>query len=348
MIRGKVLVTGDLGYIGSVLVPILRERGYQVVGLDIGYFADCVLHEQTLSYPRHTADIRDVNERMLDGVEAVVHLAGLSNDPLGEFAPTLTEEINRDATIRLGRLARRCGVRRFVYASSQSMYGMANTDTELEEDASEKRPLTVYARTKWEAECELKKLAEDGMAVVCFRPSTVFGASPRLRCDIVYNNLVACAYTTGRIEIKSDGTPCRPVVHVRDVCSAFLAGLEAPESLINSRSYNVGIPHGNFTVRELAEAAQRAVPGSTLIFTGEHGSDSRTYRVSFRRILTELKDYYQPEWDLDRGGKELVEFFKRVGFQERHFRGRTCIRLQQLRYLQDNRFLDQALRRVAL
>jgi nucleoside-diphosphate-sugar epimerase len=251
---------------------------------------------------------------------------------LGEFSPSLTDEINRDATIRLARLARECGVRRFVYASSQSMYGVSSTDAELDEDNSEKNPLTAYARTKWEAECELKRLADDRMTVVCFRPSTVFGASPRLRCDIVYNNLVACAYTTGRIEIKSDGTPWRPVVHVQDVGSAFIAGLEAPSSLVNGRSYNVGIPNGNFTVRELAEAAQRAVPGSELTFTGEHGKDSRTYRVSFHRILTELADYYRPEWDLDRGGRELVEMFRRVGFKESDFRGRMCTRLTQLKH----------------
>ena len=213
MSYGKILVTGDRGYVGSVLVPVLLKRGYPVVGLDIGYFADCLLHPEKVSYPRHTIDIRDVGADVLDGVEAIVHLAGLSNDPLGEFDPSLTNEINRDATIRLARLAKSHGVRRFVYASSQSMYGISGTDTELDEDNSEKHPLTAYARTKWEAECELKKLADSSMTVVCFRPSTVFGASPRLRCDIVYNNLVACAYTTGRIEIKSDGTPWGPVVH---------------------------------------------------------------------------------------------------------------------------------------
>ena len=185
-----------------------------------------------------------------------------------------------------------------------------DTDIELEEDNSEKNAITAYARTKWEAECELKEMNDDNFTVVCFRPSTVFGASPRLRCDIVFNNLVACAYTTGKIEIKSDGTPWRPVVHVKDVCAAYIAGLEAPKELVGGRSYNVGIPNGNFTVRDLAEAAQRTVPGSELTFTGEHGKDARTYRVSFSRILTELQDYYQPEWNLDRGGQDLVDLFR--------------------------------------
>ncbi|MBL8825972.1 MAG: NAD(P)-dependent oxidoreductase [Planctomycetaceae bacterium] len=330
--RKRILLTGDRGYVGSVLGPLLEERGYEVIGFDAGYYADRVLLPTPGVARQITGDIRDFDPALLDGVYGIVHLAGLSNDPIGELNPNLTDEINRDATIRLAQLARARGVARFVYASSQSMYGIANTDAELDEDNSEKNPQTSYARTKWEAELAIKELCDDRYTVVCMRPSTVFGASPRLRCDIVYNNLVACAFTTGKIEIKSDGTPWRPVVHVRDVCSAFIAGLEAPTTLVNGRSYNVGIPDGNFTVRQLAEAAQRAVPGSSLIFTGEHGSDSRTYRVSFQRILSELKDWFRPEWDLDRGGRELVEFFRQVGLTEAQFRGRDCVRLMQLKH----------------
>ena len=167
-----------------------------------------------------------------------------------------------------------------------------------------------------------------------------------LRCDIVFNNLVACAYTTGKIEIKSDGTPWRPVVHIRDVSNAYIAGLEAPLAIVSGQSFNVGIPNGNFTVRDLAEAAQRSVPGSNLVFTGEHGKDSRTYRVSFKKILTELKDYFKPEWNLDRGGKELVELFKKVNFKESHFRGRETIRLKQIDYLSSQGELNKDLRWV--
>ncbi len=184
--------------------------------------------------------------------------------------------------------------------------------------------------------------------VVCFRPSTVFGASSRLRCDIVYNNLVACAYTTGKIEIKSDGTPWRPVVHVRDVCQAYIAGLEAPLGLVSGQSFNVGIPNGNFSVRDLAEAAQRSVPGSSLVFTGEHGTDARTYKVSFKKILTVLKDHFKPEWDLDRGGRELVEMFKRVDFKEEDFRGRSCTRLKQINFLLAQGSLDKQLKWAVL
>lgn len=340
----KVLVTGNQGYIGSVLCPLLRKRGYEVVGLDNGYYEPCdPSYEQDPRMQQITKDVRRVSEEDFHSIEAVVHLAALSNDPLGELNPALTDAINRDATIRVAIMARVCGVQRFVYVSSQSMYGIAKGDDELDEDRSEKNPLTAYARTKWEAECALKELHNDHFIVSCFRPSTVFGASPRLRCDIVFNNLVACAYTTGRIEIKSDGTPWRPVVHVRDVCSAFIAGIEAPSPIVGGQSFNVGIPNGNYTVRDLAEAAQRVVPGSTLTFTGEHGSDARTYRVSFKKILTALKDYYKPEWNLDRGGLELVQFFKEINFTEDMFRGRTCNRLAQLKYLLEHGKLDNDL-----
>ena len=340
----KILVTGDVGYIGSVLTEVLCEQSFSVKGLDTGFYKDCLLSPSVPAYSRAILDLRDITVADLNGIDAVIHLAGLSNDPLGELIPGITEEINYLSTVRLAEYARLAGVKRFIYASSQSMYGIAAFDEELDEDDSAKNPLTAYAATKWQAEQQLVKMSDASFTVVCFRPSTVFGASPRLRTDIVFNNLVACAYTTGRIEIKSDGTPWRPVVHIRDVCSAFIAGLIAPSSLVGGRSFNVGIPGGNFTVRELAEAAQRAVPGSSLTFTGEHGSDSRTYRVSFKRILAELHDYYKPAWDLDRGGKELVDFFRATGFTEQQFRGAQTNRLVKLRSLMDQSLLDEQLR----
>jgi len=339
----KILITGDRGYIGSVLAQVLSEHSYDIVGFDTDYYRGTDLYSVERSYRKITRDIRSVSPEDVQGVEAVVHLAGLSNDPLGELAPNLTEDINLRGTLQLARLAREAGVKRFVYASSQSMYGISNTDDELDEDDSDKNPLTAYARTKWDAELQLKELANENFTIVCLRPSTVFGASPRLRCDIVFNNLVACAYTTGKIEIKSDGTPWRPVVHVRDVSSAFLAGLEAPKELVAGRSFNVGIPDGNYTVRDLAEAAQKAVPGSTLTFTGEHGSDSRTYKISFKRILSELKDYYKPEWNLERGGRELVALFEKTGFTEDQFRGLTCNRLMSLNHIAQSNQINKDL-----
>ncbi len=336
----NILVTGDQGYIGSVLTTMLIEKSYNVRGYDTGFYHDCNIDTVNDAYFRVEKDIRDASIEDLQDIDAVIHLASLSNDPLGELAPKLTEAINLQGTIRLARLARQAGVKRFIYSSSQSMYGVARLDQELDEDESEKNPVTVYARTKWEAECELIKLNDNDFTVVCFRPSTVFGVSPRLRCDIVFNSLVASAYTTGTIEIKSDGTPWRPVVHIRDVSSAFIAGLEAPRELVAAQAFNVGIVDGNYTVRDLADAAQKGVPGSTLTFTGEHGSDSRTYRISFEKILSRLKDYYKPEWDLDKGARELVAFFNEINFTEEHFRGRSCNRLRQLDYLLKDNHID--------
>lgn len=338
------MVTGNLGYIGSVLTGLLNEHGYEVVGYDTNYYRGCELGDLPKLTAQIEKDIRDIIPSDLAGIDAVIHLAALSNDPLGELEPSLTEEINFKGTVNLASVAKQAGVKRFIYSSSQSMYGISDTDDELDEDDSQKNPLTAYAKTKWKAEQELKKLNDQNFVVVCFRPSTVFGASPNLRCDIVFNNLVACAYTTGKIEIKSDGSPWRPVVHVRDVSSAFIAGLEAPAVLVAGQAFNVGIPNGNFTVRDLAQAAQRVVPGSNLIFTGEYNKDNRTYKVSFKKILSVLRDYYKPEWDLDMGGKELVDFFKNVNFTEAKFRGRNCNRLQQIKYLIDNQTLDSNLR----
>jgi nucleoside-diphosphate-sugar epimerase len=339
----KIMVTGERGYIGTILVPMLKGKGYEVVGYDSGFFSENLLEEFDEDYVKITKDIRDIAREDLEGIDGIIHLAGLSNDPLGEFSPKLTEEINFNGTMLLAEMAKEEGVSRFVYASSQSMYGVSNTNSELDEDDSEKNPVTAYAIAKWNAEQQLHGMTSDDFVVTSFRPSTVFGVSSRLRCDIVFNNLVACAYTTGKIEIMSDGTPWRPVVHIKDVCSAFIAGLEAPSILVSGRAFNVGIPNGNFTVRDIAEAAQRSVPGSDLIFTGEH-TDPRTYRVSFKRILTELKDYYKPEWDLDKGGNELVRFFDRVGFTEEQFRGKETIRLQQLTYLKNNSIINDTLR----
>lgn len=340
----KVLVTGNLGYIGSVLVPTLKNEGHEVIGYDIGYYKDCILYEDNIRIKQINKDIRDVCADDLIGIDAIIHLAALSNDPLGELSPGLTEEINLMGTLKIAELAKKTGVKRFIYSSSQSMYGISTFQGELDEYDSEKNPITAYAITKWDAEIALNKLQTNDFIVTSFRPSTVFGASPRLRCDIVFNNLVACAYTTGKIEIKSDGTPNRPVVHIKDVCSAYMAGLNAPTELVAGRAFNVGIPNGNFTVRQLAEAAQRAVPGSELTFTGEHGNDSRTYRVSFHRILTELSDYFKPEWDLDRGGKELVDLFKKINFKEEDFRGKKTTRLAQLSYLQQSNKVDSKMR----
>jgi len=341
----KVLLTGSQGYIGTVLLSMLKEKLYSIISYDIGFYKENIIGNIDKNDKTIEKDIRDFTIQDFEGVDYVIHLAALSNDPLGEFSPTLTHKINYDATINLANLAKKSGVKRFIYSSSQSMYGIADLSKDLNEDDSEKNPVTAYAKAKWDAELYLNSLNSTKFSVVCFRPSTVFGASPRLRTDVVFNNLVACAFTTGIIEIKSDGSPWRPVVHVRDVCNAFIAGIEAPINLVAGRAFNVGIKNGNYTVKQIAEAAQKAVPNSKLIFTNEH-TDPRTYKVSFDRILTDLKDYYKPEWNLEKGGYELVRFFKKIKFTEEQFKSRNTIRLMQLQYLTEIKSINSELRKI--
>jgi nucleoside-diphosphate-sugar epimerase len=335
----KVLVTGNQGYIGTVLTEILEDKNYEVIGYDVGYFEDCNLKHIKNNLHQIKKDIRDISQDNLEDIDFVIHLSGLSNDPLGEFNKKLTEEINYSATIKLAKLAKKAGVKRFIYASSQSMYGISSNDNELDEYESEKKPVTEYAKTKWKAETELNKLNSEDFTVVSFRPSTVFGSSPRLRCDIVFNNFVACAYTTGKIEIKSDGSPWRPVIHVKDVCSAFISGIEAPKKLVSGKAFNVGIKNGNYTVKQLAESAKKAVPGSEIYFSNEH-TDPRTYRVNFSRILNDLKEYYKPVWNLDLGAQELISFFEEIKFTKEDFYGYKTNRLLCLKKEYLNKFDD--------
>ncbi len=339
----RVLLTGNNGYIGTVLTKELLKKNYEVIGYDVDYFYDCNLSKiETNQIKNIKKDIRSISYDDLDGIDIVIHLAGLANDPLGDFDPKLTEEINFQSTIKLTEICKKQKVKRFIYASSQSMYGISDGQKELEEDNSQKNPVTAYAKTKWEAEKKIKDLNDDEFTVVMFRPSTVFGVSPGLRCDIVYNNLVACAYTTGKIEILSDGSPWRPVIHVKDLCKAFISGIEAPKKIVSGQSFNVGIKDGNYTVKELAEAAQRVVPGSELVFLNQH-SDPRTYKVSFDKILTTLKDYFKPEWSLDKGGNELVNYFKEIDFSENDFRNMKVNRLKKLENLINEKKINSRL-----
>ena len=248
----KILVTGNLGYIGSIVTEVL-SNSHEVVGFDNGLYEECLLKDEVKPSKQIKKDIRDIEITDLKGIDAIIHLAALSNDPLGELNSDLTNQINFLAVKKISDMAKKVGVKRFIYVSSQSMYGISKSSNELDEYDSEKNPVTEYAKTKWNAEKYLVSLNDENFIVVCFRPSTVFGASPRLRCDIVFNNFMACAYTVGKIEIKSDGSPWRPVVHVRDVTSALLAGLKAPKEIVAGKSYNVGIENGNYTVKNLAD-----------------------------------------------------------------------------------------------
>jgi nucleoside-diphosphate-sugar epimerase len=343
----RILVTGNNGYIGTVLTDILHNQNFDVVGLDNNFFEKCNLTKVGNVPNQIIKDIRDVSIKDVNNIDAIIHLASLSNDPLGELIPKVTEDINYKSTIKLANLAKKVGVKRFVNVSSQSMYGVSNDDKELDEDHSKKNPLTVYATTKWKSEIELNQMSDDNFIITSFRPSTVFGVSPRLRCDIIFNYFVACAYTTGKIEILSDGTPRRPAVHIKDVCQAIIAGIKAPKKLVNKKSFNVGIKNGNFTVKELAKIAQKSVPGSQLLFLNKH-TDSRTYKVSFNRIFSQLGNFYKPQWNLETGAKELINYFKSIKFTEEDFRGRKCNRLKQIHYLKSKKFISDELKKTGI
>lgn len=326
----KILVTGNLGYIGSVLTEVL-QKNFDVVGYDIGFFEDCNLIDVAPLKNQIFKDIRDISLEDLKGIECVIHLAALSNDPLGELNLNLTDEINFLSTKKIASLSKQIGVKRFIYVSSQSMYGISDTNIEVDEVDSKKNPVTEYAKTKWKAELFLNSLNDENFTVVSFRPSTVFGVSPRLRSDIVFNNLVACAFTTNKIEIKSDGSPWRPVIHVRDVVSALIAGIIAPKKIISGKAYNVGIKNGNYTVKDLADTVKKIMPTCEIIYTREHLVDPRSYKVSFTRIFDDLNDYYKPKWNLEKGGLELVDFFKTINFTEKQFRGIKTNRIANIK-----------------
>jgi len=326
----KIMVTGNLGYIGSTMTTILSKEGYEVVGFDIGYYDDCKLCESNSGVTKQIKkDLRDVVSDDLVGIDVIIHLAGLSNDPLGEFNALLTDEINHQATIRLAKAAKAAGVKRFLYTSSQSVYGISDTSKDVDEN-SPINPLTAYAKSKWQSECDLRELCSDDFVITYLRPATAYGASPNLRTDIVLNMFVAYAYTNKLIEIKSDGTPVRPMTHIRDIAAAFMACIEAPTELIKNQVFNVGTSDNNYTVRQLAEAAQRCVEGTELTFTGEH-TDPRSYRVSSHKILTVLKDYYKPQWNIDKGTADLMNLYSSVNFDKATFEGYKTTRLKALK-----------------
>ncbi len=339
----NILVTGNLGYIGPVLTVKLEKLGHKVVGFDIGYFSECLTSVYNTPKNQIIKDLRNIKDEDVENIDVVIHLASLSNDPLGEFMPELTNEINYIATIKLAEIAKKKGVKKFLFASSQSIYGISKTNNELDEDNSIKNPITSYAITKWKAEQELMQMANNNFCVTALRPSTVFGPSPRFRADIVFNNLLACAYTSKKIEIWSDGSPWRPVIHIDDVCEAFISCIKSDEEIINKEAFNVGIPGGNYTVKQIAEAAQRSFPDSKLAFLNQTGNDNRTYKVNFDKINSKLKNFFKPIWNLENGGLELIKYFNEINLKSEDFRGRKTIRLKQLKYLAENKIVNDRL-----
>jgi len=326
----RVLVTGHKGYIGTVMAPFIANAGHEVVGLDSDLFEQCTFGESPRQFPSIRKDLRDVEHADLEGFDAVIHLAGLSNDPLGNLNPNLTYDINHHASVRLARLSKEAGVKRFLFSSSCSTYGAAG-DKILDETA-EFNPVTPYGRSKVLVEQEVAALAEVEFSPVYLRNATAYGVSPRLRFDLVLNNLTAWALTTGRVFIKSDGTPWRPIVHIEDISRAFLAALEAPRELIHNQAFNVGRSEENYQIRDLAEIVKESVPGCAIEFAADAGPDKRCYRADFSRIIKTLPAF-QPKWDARRGACELYEAYKKVGLKVEDFEGARYKRIDHIQGL---------------
>jgi len=337
----RILVTGHHGYIGSVLVRLLSASGYDVVGLDSDFFVNNRFVGQVASVPSLLRDLRDIEAADLEGFEAVLHLAALSNDPLGDLNPELTYQINYQTSMRLARLAKAAGVRRFLFSSSCSMYGAAGRAV-LDEDAPF-NPVTPYAESKVLVERDLTSLADQNFSPVFLRNTTAYGVSPFMRFDIVLNNLVAWAYTTGKVLIQSDGTPWRPLIHVEDICRAFIAVLEAPREVIHNQAFNVGITEENYQVRDLAQIVKETVPGCTVDYSPNGGSDPRSYRVNFSKIKSALPGF-QPQWNVRRGAQELHAACREARLTVEDFEGPRFKRITHIRKLIAEGRLDSQLR----
>lgn len=340
----RILVTGHLGYIGAVLAPLLAAGGHDVEGFDADLYRGCDFGPEPSGVVGRLGDVRDVRPADLAGFEAIVHLAALSNDPLGSLDHRLTLDVNAEGTLNLARAAREAGVRRFVFASSCSMYGASGTDDALDESAP-LRPLTAYAESKVRAEEGLFALAGPDFAPVSMRNATVFGASPRLRLDIVLNNLVAWAHTTGRIRLLSDGTAWRPLVHVRDVAKTALALLDAPEDRIRGEALNVGSDAQNYLVRDLAKIVSQ-VTGCEVEMAEGSSADDRSYRVDFSKLGTAFPDL-SLDWDAELGARELADAYRAVGLTLTDFEGDRYVRLRRLESMLGASELSNDLRRGA-
>ena len=338
----RVLVTGHQGYIGSVLVPRLIRAGHEVVGMDAGWFSQTNLGPIASGIDEIECDVRDVAAGDLSGFDAIIHLAGISNDPLGDLNPECTLEINYQASVRLARLAKEAGVKRFLFASSCSLYGAASPDDILDETAVF-NPVTPYGRSKILAEQELMPLADDNFCPVYLRCATAYGYSPRLRADLVVNNLVGYAMTSGAILMKSDGTPWRPLVHIDDISSAYLALLGSPVELIHNQAFNVGRSSENYQVRDVANIVADVVPNATAEFADGATSDARCYRVSCRKLESTIKAY-QPRWTVRSGVEELYDQFSKHGFTADHLTGPSFQRIKRIQQLQNEFALDDQLR----
>ena len=339
----RVLVTGHNGYIGCSLVPLLKRAGHDVVGLDNYLYENCTFGPAVRDVPALRKDIRDVEVSDLDGYDAVIHLAAISNDPVGDLNPDATYAINHRAATRLAVLAKRAGVARFLFSSSCSLYGAAGDDF-LDESASF-NPVTPYGESKLLVENDLRTLADDDFSPTYLRNATAYGMSARLRGDLVVNNLTAYAFTTGKVLLKSDGSSWRPLVHIEDISRAFLAILEAPRELVHDEPFNVGRTEENYKIRDVATIVGEVVPGSEVTFADGASPDIRNYRVSCDKIAAALPAY-QPQWTVRKAVEELYEAFLANGLELDDFLSRRFMRIKHVRELQDEGVLDDQLRRL--
>ncbi len=315
----RIMVTGSHGYIGTILTRMLMDKGYEVVGLDSDLYEQCTFGTIGVpDLPLIRKDVRDASAADLDGIDAILHLAALSNDPLSDLNPQLTYEINHAASVRLAGLGKEAGVKRFVFSSSCSTYGAAGNEMLTESAAF--NPVTPYGDSKVLVERDVSPLADDNFSPVFLRNATAYGVSPRMRFDLVLNNLVAWAFATGLVYIKSDGTPWRPIVHIEDISRAFIAAVEAPRELIHNQAFNIGMNKENYQVRELAEIVRDIVPGCRIEFAQDAGPDKRNYRVDFSKVAAVLPDF-KPVWSARKGAMELLEAYKRVGLVLEDFEG---------------------------
>lgn len=337
----KIFVTGSAGYVGSIMTDMLIEKKFEVLGNDVSFFPQDFTEIKNASIETISKDVRDLNETDISDCDAIIHLAGLSNDPLGQLNPSLTDDINFKSTVHLAKISKKLGIQKFIFSSSCSTYGV-NEDIVTETSALS--PLTAYAKSKVDSESELLKLRDENFCPVILRNATVFGVSPSQRLDIVVNNLTASAYATGKVKLLSDGTSWRPLIHVKDMCNAFIQCLFADEKTVSGEIFNVGSNDQNYLVRDIAKLIEKIVPNSEISFSDKANKDSRSYQVNFDKIYEKLG--FKTQFDLNYGINELYQTFKEKKFNENDFKDKRFYRMNFIEWLLEQRLVNNELRKI--